>query len=84
MEMDNRQGSGSLSQSVQIIIISVACIISSSLFFAVGLLCHRYRYCPKQIHELESMQRRETECDTIEHDWECSLWSSSATYPALM
>jgi hypothetical protein len=65
--MDKEQDSGSLSQSVQIIIISVAvCIISSSLFFAVGLLCHRY--CPKQkqVHELESMQRRETKCDTIE------------------
>ena len=52
MQMDIRQGSGSLSQSVQIIIISVAvCIICSSLFFAVGLLCHHY--CPKrkQLHQ---------------------------------
>jgi hypothetical protein len=70
LEMENGHGSGSLSQSVQIVIISVAvCMISSSLVFAVGLLCHRYRYCPKQkqLHELENTQQhRETECVAIE------------------
>ena len=67
MEMKKGQGSVSLSQSVQIIIISaVVCIVSSGLFFAVGLLCHRY--CPQQkhLHELGSTQHQEAECVAIE------------------
>ena len=67
MEMEKGQGSVSLSPSVQIIIISAAvCIVSSSLFFAVGLLCHRYYPKQKHLHNLESMQDRETECVAIE------------------
>ena len=68
-EMKEGQGSGSLmiSPSAQIIIISAAvCIVSSSLFFAVGLLCHRY--CPKQkhLHNSESTQHQEAKCVEIE------------------
>ena len=51
---------GPPSQSVQTIMISVAvCVISSSLFFVVGLLCHRY--CPKQKHLHESIPPTITE-----------------------
>ena len=68
-KMEKGQGSGSLmiSPSVQIIIISaVVCIISSSLFFVIGLLCHRY--CPKQkhLHNSESTQHQEAKCVAIE------------------
>ena len=67
VEMEKGQGSVSLSQSVWIIIISaVVCIVSSSLFFVIGLLCHRY--CPKQkhLHELGSTQHQEAKGVAIE------------------
>ena len=47
MMMESDEGSSSLSQDVKIIIASVTVfVVSSTLFFIVGFLCHCFR--PKQ------------------------------------
>ena len=65
MQMDTKEGAGSLSQSVQIIITSVTvCVVSSSLFFAVGLLCYHY-YLRQKHHDCESIPAATTEKEEL-------------------
>ena len=60
--------------------ISVAvCVISSSFFFAVGLLCHRY--CPKQKHLDKSIPPTITENqENTQHQEMCVELTENVAY----